>query len=72
MLDTSLFALFEYEGLTPHLINFGRVDFWIQFHQLPLAFVNREVGRVIGKTDGDVKGVDVAGDGVGWGKYLMG
>lgn len=71
LFDNYLFSFIRYNGLTPpHLMDFKKVAFWIQFHHQPLACMNCEVGRQIGQTIGKVEEVDVAGDSVGWGRYL--
>lgn len=60
-----------YDGLTPpNMLNFGKVAFWVQIHSLALACMNREVGRLVGQSIGEVEDVDIAGDGVDWGRYL--
>lgn len=51
-------------------MEFRNVAFWIQLHHLSLACMNREVGQQIGQTVGEIEDIDVAGDGVGWGKFL--
>jgi hypothetical protein len=55
---------------SPHLLDFGKVSFWIHTYHLPLNCMNREVGRLIGLTVGEVEDIDVVGDGVGWRKIL--
>jgi hypothetical protein len=39
-------------------------------HDLPLLCMNRGVGKKIGDSLGVLENVDVAGDGVGWGRCL--
>lgn len=51
-------------------MNFDKEEFWVQLHNLPLAYMNKECGDQIGKSIGRVIEVDVLEDGIGWGQFL--
>ncbi|GLT69909.1 hypothetical protein SLA2020_420210 [Shorea laevis] len=69
--DRYLLILHEFDGVTPPAqIVFSHSPFWIQLHGMPPICMNREVGTKIGSSLGEVMEVDVAGDGVEWGRNL--
>ncbi|XP_035539649.1 uncharacterized protein LOC118344020 [Juglans regia] len=71
LFDNQLFVLKLFDGLTPpRKMNFDFEEFWVHLNNLPLACMSREVGMQIGATVGNVKGVDIREDGIGWGSYL--
>ncbi|KAF5443043.1 hypothetical protein F2P56_035638 [Juglans regia] len=71
LFDNGLFALKLFDGLNqPNKIRFDCEEFWVQFHNLPLAYMNRVCGVQIGKTIGNVLEVDIPDDGIGWDKFL--
>lgn len=49
---------------------FKREPLWVQFHNLPLGMMNQVYGEKLGRTVGDVKGIDVDTNGLGWAPYL--
>ncbi|XP_040997111.1 uncharacterized protein At4g02000-like [Juglans microcarpa x Juglans regia] len=49
---------------------FDHEEFWLQLHQLPMAFMNKECCIHIGNSVGKIINVDVPEDGVGWGEFL--
>ncbi|GLT77767.1 hypothetical protein SLA2020_493250 [Shorea laevis] len=71
LFDKNLIVITEFDGFTPPTqIVFSHSPFWVQIHDMPFLCMNREVGRKVGSTLGDVLDVDVAGDGIGWGRCL--
>ena len=69
--EKQLVLLQEFEGeQDPKDIVLKWSPFWVQIYNLPLKSRTRETGRVIGASLGKVLDVDVADDGVQWGKYL--
>jgi hypothetical protein len=54
----------------PSKLDLACVPFWVQIHDLPLIYMNREVGEKVGKEIGEVILVDIDEQGVGWGKSL--
>lgn len=66
-----MFVVNPFDGLTPlHDLKFDIASFWVQFHNLPLFGMNREVGVRLGSSIGEVQGVNVDEDNVGWGSSL--
>ena len=51
-------------------LDMNLVPFWVQIHDLPLLYMNREVGEHVGGILGSVLLVDTDENGVGWGKSL--
>lgn len=51
-------------------MKFDKATFRIQFHNMPLACMSREVGWSIGSSVGEVEEVDATADRIGWGKFL--
>lgn len=49
---------------------FTKESFWVQLHNLPLAYMNEDIGRQVGDTIGVVKDCDVQEDGFSWGKVF--
>lgn len=71
MLEGSLFAIEDFDGVTPPSeIDFEMVEFWVRMINLPLACMCKDVGYQIGSSVGIVKEVDTDEKGVGWGGYL--
>lgn len=57
-----LFILKPFDGTTQlHMLNFHYDNCWVQLHNLPLAYMNREFGFQIGRTIGKVIEVDIKG-----------
>uniref|UniRef100_A0A2N9IT87 RNase H type-1 domain-containing protein n=1 Tax=Fagus sylvatica TaxID=28930 RepID=A0A2N9IT87_FAGSY len=54
----------------PSKLEMNLVPFWIQIHDLPFLYMNRDVGEKVGGTLGMVFMVDTDVKGVGWGKSL--
>lgn len=50
-------------------MKFDRATFWIQFHNMPLACMSREVGWSIVSCVREVEEVDATAEGIGWGKF---
>lgn len=68
LFDRSVLVLKEVdEDIPPLQMDFSKVLFWVQVHDMPLTCMNREVGIRIGQSIGMVEDIDVTGDGVGWG-----
>ena len=69
--EKQLIILQEFEGeQTPKEVVLKWSPFWIQIHNLPLKSRTKETGYSIGATIGEVVKVDVAENGVQWGKCL--
>lgn len=70
--DRYILVLDEFDGsIPPSQIKFTHSLFWIQVHDIPLFCMNKAVGLRIGESMGMLEDVDVAGDGVGWGRCLQ-
>lgn len=71
LFDNSLLALNVFDGLSPlHKIRFDSEPFWIRFHNMPVACMNKECGEQIGGSLGKIVEMDLPEDGIGWGPYL--
>jgi hypothetical protein len=57
-------------SMPPTQMQFQHSPFWIQVHDMPLLCMTKGVGVKIGESLGEVEDVDVAGDGVGWGRCV--
>ncbi|KAF5451920.1 hypothetical protein F2P56_026974 [Juglans regia] len=69
--DHFLVAPQEVDGNLPHnAISFTHESFWVQLHNMPLAGMNREYGKLVASTIGNVLSVEVKEDGTGWGRSL--
>lgn len=69
--DWQILVLNEFDGRIPVTqVEFTHSSFWVQVHDMPLICMNKMVGAHIGESLGDLEEVDVAGDGVGWGRCL--
>ena len=69
--EKQLVLLQEFEGeQDPKDIVLKWSPFWVQIYNLPLKSRTRETGKTIGASLGKVVDVDVADNGVQWGKYL--
>ncbi|KAL5739858.1 hypothetical protein ACOSQ2_029038 [Xanthoceras sorbifolium] len=69
--DKHLLILQEVDGTSRvSNIEFRYVSFWIQFHNLPLSCLNKEVGLFLGGMVGDVKEIDTGGFVDCLGKFL--
>ncbi|XP_042988656.1 uncharacterized protein LOC122316186 [Carya illinoinensis] len=71
LFENHLFVLKEFDGETqPSMIDFDHAFLWIQMLNLPLSYMNKMMGEVIGRSMGEVVEVDVLEDGSGWGRCL--
>lgn len=71
LFDSHMFILQVFDGFSqPQHWKFDREVFWIQFHNLPMAYMTRDCGVQIGNSTGKVLDVEVIDDGVGWGQFL--
>jgi hypothetical protein len=69
--EGNLFAVEDFDGLvTPSQMTFDTAAFWVRMFELPLACMNKEVGKTLGETVGEVEDVDTNDEGMGWGKFL--
>jgi hypothetical protein len=69
--EGSLFLVEDFNGTkTPSQFSWDRAAFWVRMVNLPLACMDREVGRKIGSTVGIVEAVDTDARGMGWGQSL--
>jgi hypothetical protein len=69
--DRRVIVLEDFDGTTPPTqMKFQYSPFWIQVHDMPLLCMTKGVGMKIRESLGLVEDVDVAGDGVGWGRCL--
>ncbi|XP_042948082.1 uncharacterized protein LOC122280957 [Carya illinoinensis] len=69
--DGQLFVINPFDGISPiHDLKFHTAPLWVQFHNLPMFGMNREVGVRLGSSIGEVQEVDVDDDNVGWGSSL--
>ena len=70
--DRQILVLNEFDGKTPpaHMA-FKQSPFWVQVHDMPLLCMTKRIGVKIGKSLGCLEEVDLAGDGVGWGRCLQ-
>jgi hypothetical protein len=62
--------LFLVENLSPADLIFEHAAFWIRMVGLPLAFMGRETGRMLGSSVGKVEIIDTDASGVAWGESL--
>lgn len=51
-------------------LEFEKAAIWVRIFNLPLACMGRDFGHRLGSSVGRVEEVDVAEDGMGWGKFL--
>ncbi|KAH7561088.1 hypothetical protein JRO89_XS10G0172000 [Xanthoceras sorbifolium] len=51
-------------------MQFNKVAFWIQLHNVPLLFMNKEIGKFLGEQLGDFKEIDLGISGDCLEKYL--
>lgn len=71
LFDNNLFVLRPFDvTVQPHLIDLHYGYFWIQLHNLPMACMNRQIGKKIGSSINQVVKVDIPDDELGWGKFL--
>ncbi|KAF5450097.1 hypothetical protein F2P56_030474 [Juglans regia] len=71
LFDSYLFVLLDFNGgLQPSLFDFDHAYLWIQMLNLPLSYMNKQMGELIGSSIGKVSEVDVQKDGLAWGKCL--
>ena len=69
--DRQILVLNEFDGQCPlSQMVFMKSPFWIQIHDMPLLCMIRGIGTKIAISLGVLEDVDVAGDGVGWGRFL--
>lgn len=69
--DRQILVLHDFDGFTlPFQMEFTHSSWWIQVHDMPLLCMTKAVGSKIGESMGSLEEVDVASNGVGWGRYL--
>jgi hypothetical protein len=69
--DRHILVLNEFDGqCPPSQMAFLHSPMWIQVHDMPLLCMTKSIGAKIGASLGVLEDVDVAGDGVGWGRCL--
>lgn len=71
LFDGNLFALKDLDGhcqITK--TQFDSESYWVQLHELPVKYMDRFYGTLIGNTIGKVLEFDVENDDTGWGKFL--
>jgi hypothetical protein len=69
--DRQILVLNEFDGITPpSQLDFSHSPFWVQVHDMPLLYMNKNVGTKIGNSLGELQEVDVVGNKLGWGSYL--
>ncbi|KAF5464598.1 hypothetical protein F2P56_014667 [Juglans regia] len=69
LFDSYLFVLLDFNGgLQPSLFDFDHAYLWML--NLPLSYMNKQMGELIGSSIGKVSEVDVQKDGLAWGKCL--
>ena len=69
--NRQILVLNEFDGQCPPLqMAFMNSPIWIQVHDMPLLCMTKGIGAKIGASLGVLEVVDVAGDGVGWGRCL--
>ena len=69
--DRRVIVLEDFDGtMPPTQMQFEYSPFWIQVHDMSLLCMTKGVGVKIGESLGVVEDVDVAGDGIGWGRCL--
>jgi hypothetical protein len=68
--DHNILVLNEFDGQCPSQMAFMHSPVWIQVHDMPLLCMTTGVGTKIGASLGELEDVDVAGNGVGWGRCL--
>ncbi|KAF5454463.1 hypothetical protein F2P56_024125 [Juglans regia] len=71
LFDNQLFVILPLDGfIPPQQMDFSRERFWVQFHDLPIACMNKAGGEKLGETVGRVLEVELQEDGSGWGSFL--
>jgi hypothetical protein len=69
--DRHILVLNEFDGSTaPSQMTFKHSPFWVQIHDMPLLCMTKGVGKKIGESMGQLVDIDLAGNGVGWGRCL--
>jgi hypothetical protein len=69
--DRQILVLNEFDGqCPPSQMEFTKSPIWIQVHDMPLLCMTKGIGAKIGASLGLLEDVDVAGEGVGWGRCL--
>lgn len=69
--DGNLFALKDLDRQSQLAkVKFEVESFWVQLHDLPVIYMDKFYGNLIGNKIGKVLEVDVDEDDTGWGKYL--
>lgn len=69
--DRQILVLNEFDGsIPPSQMKFTHSPFWVQVHDMPLLFMTKGIGEKIGESLGQLVEIDIAGDGVGWGRCL--
>ncbi|XP_041016206.1 uncharacterized protein LOC121258731 [Juglans microcarpa x Juglans regia] len=71
LFDNHLFVLLDFDGgMQPCLFNFDHAHMWVQMLNLPLSYMNKQMGELIGSSIEKVMEVDVQEDGSAWGRCL--
>lgn len=69
--DGNLFALKDLDRQSQLAkVKFEAESFWVQLHDLPVIYMDKFYGNLIGNKIGKALEVDVDEDDTGWGKYL--
>lgn len=69
--EGNLFSVEDFDGLTPPTqMGFETSAFWVWMYNLPLAYMERDVGYKLGGTVGAMEEVDTNEDCVGWREFL--
>ncbi|KAK6163027.1 hypothetical protein DH2020_002868 [Rehmannia glutinosa] len=60
----------EIQGLqNPRSVTFEKIDIWVQLHNLPIAFMNRNILEMIGSKIGLILEIDEGEGGNFWGRF---
>ncbi|XP_040994340.1 uncharacterized protein LOC121240882 [Juglans microcarpa x Juglans regia] len=71
LFDSYLFVLLHFDGeMQPSLFDFDHAYMWVQMLNLPLSYMNKQMGELIESSIGKVMEVDVQEDGSAWGRCL--
>jgi hypothetical protein len=69
--ERQILVIDDFDGKTPpSQMIFTSTPIWVQVHDLPLLCMSKAVGAKIGESLGRLEDIDLAGDGVGWGRCL--
>jgi hypothetical protein len=71
LFDRQIMVLNEFDGSIPiSQMQFTHSPFWVQVHEMPLLLMTKGIGEKIRMSLGRLVDVDVARDGIGWGRCL--